>query len=114
MLGLVKVDKGEVRLTEFGLKFQKTSKQKVKLLKDQLSKIEPFRTALKLASASKKGVTISRDLRGLALEGHSLAPHTGSQRGACPDSSDTLGYLRWAHRATTERRADSKKFRRTQ
>ena len=58
MLGLVKVDKGEVRLTEFGLKFQKMSKQKVKLLKDHLSKIEPFRTALKLATASKKGVTI--------------------------------------------------------
>jgi len=65
MLGLIKVDKGEVRLTEFGLKFQKTSKQKVKLLKEHLSKIEPFRTALKLASASKKGVTtreISEDL----------------------------------------------------
>jgi hypothetical protein len=57
MLGLIKVDKGEVRLTEFGLKFQKTSKHKVKLLKEQLSKIEPFRTALKLAAGSKKGVT---------------------------------------------------------
>ncbi len=57
MLGLVKVDKGQVRLTEFGLKFQKTSKDKGKLVKDQLSKIEPFRTALKLASSSKKGVT---------------------------------------------------------
>ena len=57
MLGLVKVDKGQVRLTEFGLKFQKTSKDKVKLVKDQLSRIEPFRTALKLAGSSKKGVT---------------------------------------------------------
>ena len=28
MLGLVKVDKGEVRLTEFGLKFQKTVQAK--------------------------------------------------------------------------------------
>src|SRR5579872_2175987 len=41
MLGLIKVDKGEVRLTEFGLKFQKASKHKVKLLKEHLSKIEP-------------------------------------------------------------------------
>ena len=57
MLGLIKVDKGEVRLTDFGSKFQKASRQKVRLLKEQLSRIEPFRTALKLASASKKGVT---------------------------------------------------------
>lgn len=57
MLGLVKVDKGQVRLTEFGHKFQKASTLKVRLLKDQLSKAEPFRTALKLAGESKKGVT---------------------------------------------------------
>ena len=57
MLGLIKVDKGDVVLTDFGIKFQKVTKQKVKLLKDQLSKIEPFRTALKLTSNSKKGVT---------------------------------------------------------
>ena len=65
MLGLIKVDKGEVKLTDFGSKFQKASKQKVKLLKDQLSKIEPFKTALRLASESKKGVTtqeVSEDL----------------------------------------------------
>lgn len=48
MLGLVKVDKGDISLTELGLKFQKTSKSKVKMLKDRLSKIEPFRTALEL------------------------------------------------------------------
>jgi NitT/TauT family transport system ATP-binding protein len=57
MLGLIKVDKGKVKLTEFGQKFQKVTKSKVKLVKDQLSKIEPFRTALKLAGESKKGVT---------------------------------------------------------
>lgn len=57
MLGLIKVDKGNVALTDFGAKFQKASKQKIKLLKDQLGKIEPFRTALKLATNSKKGVT---------------------------------------------------------
>jgi NitT/TauT family transport system ATP-binding protein len=50
LLGLVKVEKGEISLTEFGHKFQKTTKQKVRLLTDQLSKIEPFRTAIDLAS----------------------------------------------------------------
>jgi NitT/TauT family transport system ATP-binding protein len=50
LLGLVKVEKGEISLTEFGHKFQKTTKQKVRLLTDQLSKIEPFRTAMDLAS----------------------------------------------------------------
>jgi hypothetical protein len=48
MLGLVKVEKGDISLTEFGLKFQKTSKYKVRLLKDQLSKTEPFKTALEI------------------------------------------------------------------
>ncbi|MDH2899525.1 MAG: AAA-associated domain-containing protein [archaeon] len=57
MLGLVKTDKGDVSLTEFGLKFQKTSKQKIKLLKDVLAKIEPFKTTLELL-ASKKSVSV--------------------------------------------------------
>ncbi|MDG6922919.1 MAG: AAA-associated domain-containing protein, partial [Nitrososphaerota archaeon] len=35
MLGLIKVEKGQVRLTDFGQKFQKVSKFKVKMLKDQ-------------------------------------------------------------------------------
>ncbi|MDA4136749.1 MAG: AAA-associated domain-containing protein [Thaumarchaeota archaeon] len=50
LLGLVKVEKGQISLTEFGHKFQKTTKQKVRLLTDQLSKIEPFKTAIDLAS----------------------------------------------------------------
>ena len=50
LLGLVKVEKGDISLTEFGLKFQKTSKNKVRLLKDQLSRIEPFKTAIELAT----------------------------------------------------------------
>lgn len=50
LLGLVKAEKGEVSLTEFGQKFQKTTKQKVRLLTDQLAKIEPFRTAIDLAN----------------------------------------------------------------
>jgi hypothetical protein len=50
MLGLVKSHKGNISLTEFGLKFQRTSKHKIRLLRDELMKIEPFRTAVHLAS----------------------------------------------------------------
>ena len=60
MLGLVRADKGEVSLTDFGLKFQKLAKRKVSLLKDQISQIEPFKTALDLV-VSKKSVS-ARDV----------------------------------------------------
>ena len=53
MLGLIKSERGDVSLTDFGLKFQKLSKNKVSFLKDHISKIEPFRTALELASGKK-------------------------------------------------------------
>jgi hypothetical protein len=50
MLGLVRSEKGDVFLTDFGLKFQKTVKYKVRLLHDDLAKIEPFRSAIELVS----------------------------------------------------------------
>ena len=53
MLGLVRSEKGDVYLTELGHKFQNASKNKVKILKDRLATIEPFRTALELASKGK-------------------------------------------------------------
>lgn len=53
MLGLVMSEKGDVHLTELGLKFQKTTKQKLRILKDRIAMIEPFRTALELASRGK-------------------------------------------------------------
>ncbi len=53
MLGLVRNEKGGVYLTELGLRFQKTSKDKVRMLKDKLAAIEPFRTALELASKGR-------------------------------------------------------------
>jgi len=53
MLGLVRTEKGDVHLTELGHKFQKTSKEKLKILKDRIAAIEPFRTALELASKGK-------------------------------------------------------------
>jgi NitT/TauT family transport system ATP-binding protein len=53
MLGLVRVEKGDVHLTELGHRFQKTSKEKLRMLKDRIAAIEPFRTALELASRGK-------------------------------------------------------------
>jgi NitT/TauT family transport system ATP-binding protein len=53
MLGLVRTEKGDVHLTELGLRFQKTSKNKLKILKERIATIEPFRTALELASKGK-------------------------------------------------------------
>lgn len=53
MLGLVRSEKGDVHLTELGLKFQKTTKNKLRILKDRIATIEPFRTALELSSKGK-------------------------------------------------------------
>jgi len=59
MLGLVRTEKGDVHLTELGLRFQKTTKNKLKILKERIAAIEPFRTALEL-SAHGKPVTASQ------------------------------------------------------
>jgi NitT/TauT family transport system ATP-binding protein len=53
MLGLVRSEKGDVHLTELGLKFQKTTKNKLRTLRDRIATIEPFRTALEVASKGK-------------------------------------------------------------
>lgn len=68
ILGLVKAEKGDVSLTDFGLKFQKASKYKVKLLRDALSKIEPFQTALQLVS-NKKSISVQEIAEDLKREG---------------------------------------------
>lgn len=69
LLGLVKAEKGEITLTEFGQRFQKTSREKVRLLTEQLRQIEPFKTALELAakrgSVSAEEVAESLSERGL-------------------------------------------------
>ncbi len=65
MLGLVRSEKGDVHLTELGHKFQKTSKQKLRILKERIAAIEPFRTALELASKGKP-VTASQVAETLA------------------------------------------------
>jgi hypothetical protein len=53
MLGLVRTEKREIHLTELGLRFQKTSKSKLKILKDRIATIEPFRTAVEIASRGR-------------------------------------------------------------
>jgi NitT/TauT family transport system ATP-binding protein len=57
MLGLVKAEKGDVSLTDLGLKFQKTSKHKVRMLRDVIARIEPFKTTVELCTKNKKGVS---------------------------------------------------------
>jgi NitT/TauT family transport system ATP-binding protein len=74
MLGLVRMEKGDVHLTELGLKFQKTSKNKLRILKDKIAAIEPFRTALELASKGKP-ITASQvadSLNEIGLKWHYL------------------------------------------
>jgi hypothetical protein len=68
LLGLVKSEKGNISLTEFGLKFQKTTKNKVRLLTDHLAKIEPFKTAAEMAARYGE-VTTSQVARSLAERG---------------------------------------------
>lgn len=72
MLGLVRVEKGDVHLTELGLKFQKTSKEKLKILKDRIAAIEPFRTALELASKGKPitAAQVAESLYEIGLKWH--------------------------------------------
>jgi len=68
MLGLVRSEKGDVHLTELGLKFQKTSKSKLKILKDRIAMIEPFRTAEEL-SVHGKPITAAQVAESLAEMG---------------------------------------------
>ncbi len=72
MLGLVRTEKGDVHLTDFGLRFQKTSKQKLRMLKDRLAAIEPFRTALELASHGKTvtAAHVAESLAEMGLKWH--------------------------------------------
>jgi len=54
MLGLVKLEKGDLSLTEDGHAFQKALKHKVTTLRDRLAAIEPFKTAVELASKKRR------------------------------------------------------------
>jgi len=58
MLGLVEKQQDGLALTDFGLRFQKTTRNfnKIRLLKDRLIEIEPFKTSLALVN-QKRSVT---------------------------------------------------------
>ena len=60
MLGLARSEEGELFLTDEGLKFQGTPMSRVSTLKDKLGAIEPFRTAVELAS--KRGGTTAGEV----------------------------------------------------
>jgi NitT/TauT family transport system ATP-binding protein len=60
MLGLVRMEKVDLLLTDEGLRFKATSKNKMTQLKAKLAGIEPFRTAMELAS--KSGGATSQDV----------------------------------------------------
>jgi len=52
MLGLVEVKKGIVSLTLLGSRFQKAPRNKLHLIREQLLRLEPFKTAFELAAHS--------------------------------------------------------------
>ncbi len=72
MLGLVKNEKSDISLTEFGRRFQKTAKHKVALLRSTLAKIEPFKTAMELTSVknSVSASEVAGALRGKGIIWH--------------------------------------------
>ncbi len=71
ILGLVTNIKGEVVLTDFGVVFQKEMRNKVTLLKERLSKVEPFKTAVELVrrngEVSGSEVTDELGIEGIKL-----------------------------------------------
>jgi len=62
MLGLVEVKKGIVSLTLLGSRFYSTSRNKIHLIKHQLSKLEPFKTAFDLAAHAVSSAEVTKDL----------------------------------------------------
>lgn len=72
MLGLVRSEKADVHLTELGLKFQKTTKQKLKMIRERIAAIEPFRTALELSSKGKSinASEVAESLSEMGLKWH--------------------------------------------
>ena len=72
MLGLVKSEKGGVYLTDLGLKFQKKERNKLTMLKDKISMIEPFKTALQLAAKGRPFTAgdVAEELTQIGLKWH--------------------------------------------
>ena len=77
MLGPVRSNEGDIFLTEEGLEFQGTSMDRVAILKDKLVSIEPFRTAVELAS--KRGGTTAEEVAETLAE-HGIRWHCEPER----------------------------------
>jgi hypothetical protein len=77
MLGLVGNEGGDLSLTEEGLQFQGSSMDKVSILRDKLASIEPFRTAVELASG--RGSTTAREVAENLAE-HGVRWHFNPER----------------------------------
>jgi hypothetical protein len=69
---LVRNEKGDIHLTELGHKFQKALKNKLRMLKDRVATIEPFRTALEIASRGRPftAAQVSDALQEMGLRWH--------------------------------------------
>lgn len=67
MLGLIKRDGADIALTELGLKNKQMKTLRV-ILKEKLAKIEPFQTAVRLAS-KKQGTTAQEVSETLSAKG---------------------------------------------
>ena len=71
MLGLVEVKRGIVSLTMPGSEFYRASRNKIHMIRHQIAKIEPFKTALDLATRHAVSSTeITRDLSERGISWH--------------------------------------------
>jgi NitT/TauT family transport system ATP-binding protein len=68
MLGLVEVKKGIVSLTLLGSRFHKARRNKIHLIRERLSRLEPFKTAIDLA-AHAHGLSSAEVASNLAKRG---------------------------------------------
>ena len=70
MLGLVEVKKGIVSLTLLGSRFHKAPRNKMHLIKDPLSKLEPFKSAYDLAGHAISSAEVARTLASRGITWH--------------------------------------------
>ena len=72
MLGLVEVKKGIVSLTLLGSRFHKAPRYKIQMIREQLLRLEPFKTAFDLAAPSQafSSAQVARDLSNRGVSWH--------------------------------------------
>jgi len=70
MLGLVEVKKGIVSLTLLGSRFHKTPRNKIHLIREQLLKLEPFKTAYDLGAHPLSSEEVARNLSDYGIIWH--------------------------------------------